>query len=117
MFRITFLSVTLIVAAGPSAGLLCGAWCHPQNVVASTCHHEEARATVASNESCDAAVLNVAAVLPEEMLRGVSSSIGHYAIPAPRYQLFRPTIDVCLADEREHHWPLERRPLETSLRI
>jgi hypothetical protein len=92
-------------------------WCHPQNVVASACHHKSAGATVAGEENCDDVVLSAAAFLPEEVLRGVSSSIGQHAVPVPRYEVTPSTIEVRLGRELERDRPLETRPLETSLRI
>src|SRR5687768_2056756 len=70
VFRLTVLFIVSTLAAGPSAGLLCKTSCHPQNVAASACHHEDTGATVASEESCNDAVLTAAPFLPEQVLRG-----------------------------------------------
>ena len=107
----------MLAWAGTGAGLLCMTWCHPQNAAASACHHEDASATVAGEESCDDAVLSAAAFLPEEVLRGVPSPIGRHAVPVPRYEVTPSTNEFRLGRELERDWPLETRSLETSLRI
>jgi hypothetical protein len=85
----------------------------------SECHHENSSTTpsVAGDESCNNVVLVAAAVLREDVRRGVSSPGGEHAIPVPRCQLAPSTINVWLGHEPGRDSSLEKQPLVTALRI
>jgi hypothetical protein len=120
VFRAAAISIVLTLAIGPNAQLLCKAWCHPQAArSASECHHKNSSTTpsVASDESCDKAVGGPTAMLREGGWRGVPSPHANQAIPVPRYQLVRLTIDARPGHEPWREWSLEKRPLATALRI
>ena len=119
VFRAIVLSIVLSVVVGPSVSLLCRTWCHQETAAASGCHHENPSTTpsVAGDESCNNVVLGAAAVLREDVRRGVSSPEANQAIPVPRYQFAPSTIDACLGFGSGRDWPLKNRPLVTALRI
>jgi hypothetical protein len=71
---------------------------------------------VAGDESCDDAVLAVAAALKEDVRRSVSPD-ANQSIPVPRYQSARLTLDDRLDHEPGRDWPPDERPLVTALRI
>jgi hypothetical protein len=119
VFRAAALSVVLTVAVGPSASLLCKAWCHPQAGATTECHHADPTASpsVAGDDHCDNVVLGATAVLPEEGRRGVSVPGADHATPVTRYQPAPPTTDTNPRHEPWREWSLEKRPLSTALRI
>ena len=70
MFRATILSFVLLFAAGPSASLVCKAWCEPSAAARNGCHHDGANvASVATNDSCQDSVQELATVLKEDVRR------------------------------------------------
>lgn len=119
MFRALVLSIALTVAAGPSAAILCRAWCNPPVAPADGCHHAASTASisVAANDTCDDRALSAAAFVREDVRRGVPSPDGPYALLVPRHHLADTTSDD---SRRQNSWPesaLEKRPLATNLRI
>ena len=118
VFRATVLSFVLILAAGPSASLLCRTSCAPPAAVAGACHLERLAGSpsVGADESCDHSAISPAAVLQEHVWRADSSPGGGHATPVPLCKLAHSTIDV-----RSRHAPgrersLAKRPLATVLR-
>ena len=94
-------------------------WCHPKTVAASECHGENSSTTpsVAGGESCNDVELGAAAVLREDLRRGVSSPDANQAITVPRYLLAQLTIDARPGQEPWRECSLGKRPLATALRI
>lgn len=119
MFRTALLSIVFALAVGQNVTLLCKTWCSAHAAAASGRHHEDSSTglSVASDDSCDKVVAGATAILREDVWRGVSSPDANRAIPVPRYQLARLTIDACLGQEPWRESSLERRPLSTALRI
>ena len=72
---------------------------------------------VAGDEDCGKLAVAAAAVLREDVRRDVSSQDTNQAIPVPRYQLARLTLDARPGQEPWCAWSLEKRPLSTALRI
>ena len=112
MFRTAVLSIVLILSIGPSAELLCEAWCHPQRSAANECHHKDSTTSsgVAGDNNCDHLVLSVGTFLPQVR---PEAHLGH-AVAEPCYQL---ATEAQPAEEPGHKGSLENRPLSTALRI
>jgi hypothetical protein len=119
MFRIAVLSFVLTLAAGPSAALLCRTGCDPQGAAASgRPHHDPSTSpSVVGDDSCDNVALGPAAVLREDVRRGVSAPDAGHAILVPRYQLADVTSNARPGREPGREWSLDHRPLSTALRL
>ena len=119
MFRAALLSIVFSLAVGQNVALLCRTWCDAHVAAASECHHKSSSPTpsVAGDEHCDNVVLGATAVLREDARRDVSSQNANQAIPVPRYQLAHLTIAARPGEEPWRAWSLEKRPLDTTLRI
>ena len=119
VFRVAALFIVLAITGNPTVPLLCGTWCDPNAAAASGCHHEELAifAIVAGEDGCRNAVLSATAFVQEDVRRGVSSSNGEHAISLSRYELTGSMVDATLGFEPSRQPSLEKRPLETTLRI
>ena len=120
MFRVADFFMVLIVAASPSATLLCKSSCDPQVAAPTACHEADASSSpsvAVSDDGCDEVALSAVALLREGVRRGISSPEGEHAILVPRYQLARLTTGAPLGYKPGRDSPLERRPLKTALRI
>ena len=119
MFRVAAFAIVLTVTAGPSTGLLCVSWCHPQAAAARGCHHEDSGPTVAvaAAAECDDAILGIGAFLSESAQRGVSQPDGDRGVPVPRYQFSPRTFDRCAGQFATPERMLDQRPRSTTLRI
>ena len=119
MFRAALVSIVFSLALGQNVALLCRSWCDAQATAASECHHKNSSTMprVAGDEDCGKLAVAATAVLREDVRRDVSSQDTNQAIPAPRYQLARLTIDARPGQEPWCAWSLEKRPLSTALRI
>ena len=119
MFRAALVSIVFSLALGQNVTLLCRSWCDAQATAASECHHKNSSTTlsVAGDEDCGKLAVAATAVLREDVRRDVSSQDTNQAIPVPRYQLARLTIDARPGQEPWCAWSLEKRPLSTALRI
>jgi hypothetical protein len=119
VFKAAVLSIMLTLAAGPSASLLCRAWCDSQATAAGGCHHE-AHATspsVAGDDNCDDTMVSGDAFLREDAPRGVSTPDADQAVLVVRFQLPRSPSAVRPGQKPWREWSLEQRPLSTTLRI
>ena len=67
VFRATVLSIVVIFAAGPTASLMCKAWCEPQAAAARGCYHQDDPSSTgaAGSHSCQDAVQGSNAVVKE----------------------------------------------------
>lgn len=119
MFRLAAFAITLTVATGPSLGLLCTTWCNPEVAAASGCHHTVTGPTVAASagSECDDAIGGVAALLPRDAQRGMSTPDRDHGILVPRDQLASRTLDRLALPSVTSEWPLRPRSLSTILRI
>ena len=118
MFRAAVLSIVITFGAAPEATLLCSLWC-PSEASASGCHHHEQTSwpPVKASDACDAADPGVAALTREDARRKeLGSGTGH-AAPVQPYQLVRSTSGTRLVESWAREHALERRPLETTLRL
>lgn len=117
MFRVALFSIVLTLGAAPTASLLCQLWCHPGAAATGDCsHHGQATATlVKGGDDCRFAALNVPSFISEAGGRAASSAA--HAVSVPRYQLDRPTTQPGAAPHFERQPALERRPLDTVLRL
>lgn len=115
MLRATILSVVLFLITGPSASLLCGAWC-PRVSVASHCHHEEGGSTarLASDDACDGATQTTSTFLKEDLRTGSS----HDAAPSVAVETLKLERPVTLRRTAQS-LPLTvpKCPLSAPLRI
>ena len=117
MYRATALSLVLILLAGPSAGVLCKAWCNPAEAGATGCHyHPSPSATLTGTDDCGKVVLS-SAVLAKEDVRALSSPDARHAVLVPRYQYSVSTSAAHPGDEPGCASPLAQRPLVTALRL
>ena len=118
MFRAAVLSIVLAFAAAPEATLLCRLWC-PSEASASGCyHHERASWTrEKASDACDAADPSVAALTREDARPTERGSGTDHPAPVQRYQLVRSTSGNRIVESWAREHALERRPLETTLRL
>jgi hypothetical protein len=119
VFQAVALSIALTLAVGQNAALLCRSWCDTHAAAASECHHETSSDTpsVVGSERCDSEVLGAAAVLRQDMRRGVSPTNADHAVAVPRYQLDALTTGARPGQEPGRECSLDKRPLSTALRI
>ena len=115
MFRAALISIVFSLAVGQNLALLCRPWCDADLAAASECHHKSP--SVVSDEDCDNVAVAVTAVLREDVRRDVPSQDANQAIPVPRFQLAQLTIGIRAGEEPWCAWSLEKRPLDTALRI
>lgn len=118
MFRAAVLSIVLAFVAAPEATLLCRLWC-PNDGSAVSCHHHEqsSLARVKATDVCDAADASVVALTREDSRRVAAGSGTGHAVPVERYQIVRPTRGPRTVERWAREHELERRPLETTLRL
>ncbi len=120
MLRPLIVSVVLAIAFGPSAGLACKSLCNPETAAASGCHYrgDSTEAPILlGNVTCDESVATVALALTESARRGASVSASDSAVAVPRWQVAPPATDQPSDRALGPVTLLEKRPLETSLRI
>ena len=87
MFRVTVLSIVLVLAASPTAAFFCTIWCESPGTGATAeerCHHHAVLVTVsvAGDDTCERLALTRNAFVREETERLVSSSAVHHGILA-----------------------------------
>jgi hypothetical protein len=117
MLRAAVLSMVLILAAGPSASLLCRAWCDSRAAASTGCHDQAPATTpIVADNSCDDMVLNADAFLREDAPCGVSTPEADQTVLV-RSQLAPPPTDARPGQEPGRGQSLEERPLPTTLRI
>jgi hypothetical protein len=118
VFRIALFSIVLTLAA-PQASLLCKLWCQPSDAATGECHHHDQvpPASVKSDDSCAVGASSVSSFIREDSPRTATSSDAAHAVPIPRYRLVRPASELRIVESSERVWTLERRPLETTLRL
>ena len=119
VFRAAVLSIALTLAVGPNATLLCKAWCHPQAVAPSGCHHQQQAnsPSVAGDDCCHTIVPSVAAFFREDAQRSVSVRDAGHSVLVPRYQLAHSTTNARPGLEPGREGSLDPRPLSAALRI
>jgi hypothetical protein len=117
VFRAATVSVLLMIAVGPSAALLCKAWCNRAGVAVSDCQHGQANTTPALTgvEDCEAAALT--AIVREEIRRGVSWSDSRAAVAVLPNHYTNSSRQVHTWDPPALRSPAGLRPLLTALRI
>jgi hypothetical protein len=119
VFRVAVFSVVLSLAVGPNTTLLCRAWCDPP-AAATGCHHRGDSSdspSLVREHHCDDRAPNSTAFLKEDVRRSRSSSNADPAITITRSQVAPARTDARLDHELGHLPSLEKRPLETALRI
>jgi hypothetical protein len=118
VFRAIVFSIVLTVTAGPSAAVLCRAWCSPQAATASVCHHTTptASTSVAADDTCDDVWLGAAAFLREDVT-DASAPDGNRAILVSGDQLANMAICERHRPDSRQEWSLGNRPLSTALRL
>jgi hypothetical protein len=118
VFRVALFSIVLSLAA-PQATLLCKLWCHPSDAAQSRCdHHDQTpSASVTSDDSCRVAALSVPGFIREDGPRAATNSDAAHAVPVPRYHPVRPATKLSTVKDFERASALERRPLDTTLRL
>ena len=117
VYRSTVFAVVWILAAAPSASLLCKFWCSPRDAPASACqHHQPPSSTIVNGDDvCGAVGLNVPSFIREEGSRAATASA--QAVLVPRYRLVSPSSELRTVRNSANAWSLEGGPLETTLRL
>ena len=118
VFRIAFFSIVLTLAA-PQASLLCKLWCPPSDAAATECHHHDQAptASVHGDDDCRLTAVSVPGFIREDGSRAVSNGNAAHAVPVPRFQLAQSARELRFVENAEPARALERRPLETTLRL
>jgi hypothetical protein len=118
VFQVALFSIVLTLAAAPEASLLCTLWCQPGGAATSGCNHhdQEPSTVVKSGDLCGIAALKVPGFIPAAGVRAAAGSDAH-AVAVQRYQLNRPATQPGAAQGFERPPGLERRPLDTVLRL
>ena len=121
MFRTVVLSIVLLLGIGPDISMLCRAVCDPAAAAANGCHHQAdpvaASASLTGGHDCDASALIGTAYVREDSRRTAPSPPTALALRVARNQLATPGNAVLLHLGPGHLSSLEKRPLETALRI
>ena len=118
VFRAALLSIVLTLAVGPNASLLCAVLCHPDAASTGSCEHRDPTSTsVRSNDGCPDIAAGTAALVREEVRRGVSASDRQHVVVVPRFQFVPPPSPPEFGREPGQGPPLEARPLVLALRI
>jgi hypothetical protein len=118
VFRAAVVCIVFAFAAAPEATLLCSLWC-PNETSASDCRHhgQSSSISVKAADGCEAADPSVAALTREENRRVAPGSGSWFAVPVQRYQLVRSTSGNRIVESWAREHALERRPIETTLRL
>jgi hypothetical protein len=119
VFRVAVFSIVLSLAVAPQATLLCALWCQPSDAATSGWHHHDQMpsASVKSDERCAEAALSVPSFIREDGPSTARSADVAHAAPVPRFQLDLPESSLRIGGNATSAWALERRPLETTLRL
>lgn len=119
VFRAAVLSIVLTLAVGPNASLLCAVWCHPDAAAAASCEHRDPTSTssVAAKDGCPDIAAGTAALVREDVRRGMSTSDGQHAVVVPPFHFTLPPTLPEFGRQPGQHPPLEARPLVLALRI
>jgi hypothetical protein len=121
VFRAVLLSVVLLLGIGPDIPLLCKALCDPAAAAANGCNHQmnlsDASARLIGGHDCDANVLIDRAYVREDGRRTAPSPRTGFAFPLAHSQLAAPVNSALPHRGPGHLSSLERRPLESALRI
>jgi hypothetical protein len=106
-----------MIAVGPSATLLCKAWCDRVDAAMSDCHHDQVStaASLTGSDDCESAGLS--AVLREDIRRGVSPPDDGSAVPLLRDHFTASTSQPNVRDASALRSPPAQRPPLTALRI
>lgn len=117
VFRVALFSIVLTLAGAREASLLCQLGCHPSAAATDECSHDgRAPSTVVkSGDDCRIAAWNVPRFIGEAGGRAASAAV--HVVLVPRYQLARPATQPGAAQSFEQRLALERRPLDTILRL
>jgi hypothetical protein len=116
VFRVALFSIvlTLIAPQGPS---LCKLWCQPSDAATIGCHHhDQAPSVVQGDDSCGVSALDVPTFVREDGPR-VSTRAAQDTVPVSRYQVIRPASERQDVAHAARARALERRPLDTTLRL
>jgi hypothetical protein len=118
MFRATVLSIALTLAVGPTASLLCGVWCH-SDASTGSCEHRDPTSTpsVTAKDGCPDVAADAAALVREEVRRGVSASDGQYAVVGASAHFVPPPAPPQVRRESGQQVLPETKPLLLALRI
>lgn len=120
MLRALSLAIVFVVAASPTATLVCSTWCArgaQSHSGGQECVHEDSTTSMGAvaGDTCDMVVVATVFV-PEHARRGVETEQGQ-AILVPRFQLAAPDICARPSADPLAESSLRPRPLSTVLRI
>ena len=119
MFRATLLSIVLLFAAGPSASLLCKAWCEPKEAAARGCHQQDdlSSTSVAGRHSCQDGLQGSSAVVKEDLRRLASAEWAGNVVAVAHLQLALEASRERPSDAYRRPPSSLKRPLSMPLRI
>jgi hypothetical protein len=117
VFRAAVLSIVLALAAAPEAMLLCRLWC-PNEVSVGDCHHhgQSSSARVKAADVCGADA-SVIALTREDSRRAAAGSGTGHAVVVQHDDFAGLTRPIRTAESWARVHALEKRPLETTLRL
>lgn len=117
VFRLTALSILLVLGVGPHTALLCKAWCDQQASPATACHHQApTSAPSVAGDACGN-VPSSAVFIREDVRQGGSAPDSIPNILAPRYAHVASTANAGRHYEARRGESLHRPPASAPLRI
>lgn len=119
MLRALILSITLTLAIGPDAAIVCQALCAPQADVTNPCDHDGTSPSqiAAGDECCDGLMAGAANSPFTALGRDASLPSGDAAIPVLSDALARSATTGRLGYEPGRRQSLAHRPFPTILRL
>ena len=117
VFRLTLFTIVLTLTA-PEASLLCKLWCPSSTAAAIECHHhDQAPTETVQGDGCHLPAVSAFSFIREEGSRSVLNTDAAHAVRIPRYRLAPPASELRPVEHASRPRALERRPIETTLRL
>lgn len=117
VFRAAVGLIVLTLAMGPSAVLLCQAWCDPHEAAATGCHSDRTTSpSLIGNDNCTD-TFGALAFVREDVRRGTSTPDAPHAVVIPAFRFAPPPTAIRSDHDPGQQSPHEARPLVTPLRI
>ena len=119
MLRIVVFSIALTLAVAPQAPLLCQLWCHRSEAPVGECRYDAQTscATAERGDACTGVVRSISTFVREDGPRVAAVSDPGPAVLVPHNRLAPEQGEWRTGDNYERALALERRPLDTNLRL